>query len=215
LIIADQCSRPQTSGGQAMRNNVSGAALIAGVRAKHPRFVDALIADAKVSASYRGERSEFRSRADAVAQSLRLMWVSDAFLAQACYRAKARLQSLGVPVLPRLAHRMAMMTAQVCIGDPVVVDAGVYLAHGQVVIDGFVEVHRGVVIFPWVTVGLRAGDVRGPTIGPDVHIGTGAKIIGPVTVGPRARIGANSVVVDDVAEGITVVGSPARPANVR
>lgn len=198
-----------------MRNDVNRAALIAGVRAKHPHFFDALIADASVAASYRAERSKFRGRGDALAQSLRLMWVSDAFLAQACYRAKARLQTLGVPVLPRLAHRLAMVTAQVCIGDPVVVDAGVYLAHGQVVIDGFVEVHRGVVIFPWVTVGLRAGDVRGPTIGRDVHIGTGAKVIGPITVGPRARIGANSVVVDDVAEGITVVGSPARPAHPR
>jgi len=198
-----------------MRNDVSGPALIAGVRAKHPHFFDALLADARVAASFRGERSEFRSRADALTQSLRLMWVSDAFLAQACYRAKARLQSLGVPVLPRLAHRLAMMTAQVCIGDPVVVDAGVYVAHGQVVIDGFVEVHRGVVIFPWVTVGLRAGDLRGPTIGRDVHIGTGAKLIGPITVGARARIGANSVVVHDVAEGITVVGSPARPVDGR
>jgi len=139
-----------------------------------------------------------------------LMWVSDAFLAQACYRAKARMQALGIPVVPRVAHRLAMMTAQVCIGDPVVVHPGVYLAHGQVVIDGFVEVHRGVVIFPWVTIGLRGGNIQGPTIGRDVHIGTGAKVIGPVTVGPRARIGANAVVVDDVADGTTVVGSPAR-----
>ena len=88
-----------------------------------------------------------------------------------------------------------------------------YIAHGQVVIDGFVEVHRGAVIFPWVTIGLRAGDFRGPTIGRDVHIGTGAKVIGPVEVGPHARIGANSVVVDDVAAGATVVGSPARPSH--
>jgi serine O-acetyltransferase len=195
-----------------MGKDVNRSALIAGVRARHPHFFAALIADASVTASYRAERSEFRGRADAFAQVLRLMWSSDAFLAQACYRAKARLQSLGVPVLPRLAHRLAMMIAQVCIGDPVVVDAGVYLAHGQVVIDGFVEVRRGVVVFPWVTIGLRAGDFRGPTIGRDVHIGTGAKVIGPVTVGARARIGANAVVVDDVAEGITVVGSPARPA---
>ena len=43
-----------------------------------------------------------------------------------------------------------------------------------------------------------------------MHIGTGAKVIGPVTVGARARIGANAVVVDDVAEAVTVVGSPAR-----
>ena len=31
---------------------------------------------------------------------LRLAVVSDAFLAQALYRAKARLQALGVPMLP-------------------------------------------------------------------------------------------------------------------
>jgi serine O-acetyltransferase len=195
-----------------MRKDVNGAALMAGVRAKHPHFVAAMIADASVTASYRAERSEFHGRADAIVQSLRLMWVSDAFLAHACYRAKARMQALGIPVLPRLAHRLAMMTAQVCIGDPVVMQPGVYIAHGQVVIDGFVEVERGTVIFPWVTIGLRAGDFQGPTIGRDVHIGTGAKVIGPIKVGAGARIGANSVVVDDVDERITVVGSPARPA---
>ena len=188
-----------------------GASLVAGVRARHPHFLDALVEDARISASYRAERSQFRGRADALGQALRLMWVSDAFFALACYRAKARLQALGVPVLPRVAHRLAMATSQVCIGDPVVVEPGVYLAHGQVVIDGFVEIGRGAVIFPWVTIGLRAGDFRGPVLGHDVHVGTGAKVIGPVRVGTRARIGANSVVVDDVADGITVAGSPARP----
>jgi serine O-acetyltransferase len=183
----------------------------AAVRGRHPHFVHALIADAKVTAAYRSERSEFHGRLDALAQALRLMWVSDAFFAQACYRAKARLQSLRIPILPRVAHRVAMMTAQVCIGDPVVVRPGIYLAHGQVVIDGFVEIQRGVVIFPWVTIGLRAGDFRGPTIGRGVQIGTGAKVIGPVTVGANAQIGANAVVVDDVPANATVVGLPAKP----
>ena len=187
------------------------SSLIANRRAQHPRFIAAVIADARVTCAYRAERSQFRGRADAALQALRLMWVSDAFLAQVFYRAKARLQSLGVPVLPRLAHRLAMATAQVCIGDPVIVRPGLYLAHGQVVIDGLVEIHRGVVIFPWVTVGLRAGNFQGPTIGGNVHIGTGAKVIGPVTVGKGARIGANAVVTHDVAPGTTVIGAPARP----
>ena len=187
------------------------SSLIAERRARHPRFIAAVIADARVTASYRAERSEFNGRVDAALQALRLMWVSDAFLAQTFYRAKARLQALGIPVLPRIAHRLAMATAQVCIGDPVVVQPGLYLAHGQVVIDGFVEIHRGVVIFPWVTVGLRAGDFEGPTIGRNVHIGTGAKVIGPVTVHKGARIGANAVVTRDVPAGTTVVGAPARP----
>ena len=186
---------------------------MAGVRAKHPRFFAALVADAKTTAAYRAERFEFRGRADALTQAMRLMWVSDAFAAQALYRAKARLQSLGIPILPRIAHRLAMMIAQVSIGDPVVMQPGVYLAHGQVVIDGFVEIHRGVVIFPWVTIGLRAGNFDGPKILDGVHIGTGSKVIGPVTIGTGARIGANSVVVADVAPHTTVVGAPARPVS--
>jgi serine O-acetyltransferase len=182
------------------------------LRARHPRLREAVAADARITARLRGERHEFRSRADLALQALRLAWVSDAFLAQALYRAKARGQALGIPLLPRLAHRLAMALAQVSIGDPVVVHPGVYLVHGQVVIDGLVEVHRGVVIAPFVTVGLRAGDVRGATIEEGATLGTGAKVIGPVRIGAGATVGANAVVVDDVAPGTTVVGAPARPA---
>ena len=172
-----------------------------------------MIADAELTARYRGERWTVRSKGMALIQVLRLMWVTDAFLAQCLYRLKARMQAFRVPVLPRLAHRLAMMTAQVSIGDPVIVGAGIYLAHGQVVIDGFVEIGCGTVIFPWVTVGLLAGNFQGPTIGKDVHIGTGAKILGPVQIGAGAQIGANAVVVSDVPAATTVVGIPARQVN--
>jgi serine O-acetyltransferase len=182
------------------------------LRARHPRLREALVADARITARYRGERHEFRSRLDAAAQIARLCWASDAFMAHALYRAKARLQALGVPLLPRLLHKLAMLTAQVSIGDPVVMHPGVYLVHGQVVADGLVEIHSGAVIAPFVTIGLRAGDVQGATLERDVNIGTGAKVIGGVRIGAGATVGANAVVVDDVAPGTTVVGAPARPA---
>ena len=181
------------------------------LRAQHPPLREALVADARVTASYRGERHEFTSRADAAAQMLRLALVSDAYLGQALYRLKARLQARGVPVLPRIAHRLAMALAQISIGDPVVVHPGVYVIHGQIVVDGLVEIHSGTVIAPFVTIGLRAGDVRGATIERDVSIGTGAKVIGAVRIGAGATVGANAVVVDDVPPGATVVGAPARP----
>ena len=81
------------------------------IRSRHPRLREALAADVEMTARYRGERSEFRSSLDLARVGLRLAWQSDAFLAQALYRAKARLQSLGVPILPRLAHRLAMALA--------------------------------------------------------------------------------------------------------
>jgi serine O-acetyltransferase len=185
-------------------------AIHAEVRAKHPKFGEAVLADARVTATYRGERADFHSTLDAIAQIIRLAVVSDAFVAQIAYRGKARLQALGVPLVPRLLHRVAMMTAQVSIGDPVVVHPGLYLFHGQVVMDGLVEIGPGALIAPWVTIGLVAPNIQGPTIGAMVSIGTGAKVLGQVTVGNGAKIGANSVVLQDVPPGRTAVGSPAR-----
>jgi hypothetical protein len=97
------------------------------LRARHPRFSEAVLADARVAARCRGERHAFGSRADGVLQALRLAWASDAFAAQVAYRAKARLQALRVPVLPRLGHRVAITVAQVAIGDPVVIRPGIYI----------------------------------------------------------------------------------------
>jgi serine O-acetyltransferase len=181
------------------------------VRSRHPGLREAVLADAKLTAAHRFERHEFRSGPDAAMQVIRLMVQSDAFLAQVLYRVKAALQARGVPLLPRLAHRLAMVLAQVSIGDPVLVHPGVYIVHGHVVVDGYAEIHSGVSIGPFVTIGLRGTDITGPTIGPNVSIGTGAKVLGPVRVGTGAKIGANAVVVDDVPESATVVGVPARP----
>lgn len=182
---------------------------------RHPGFRLAVREDARVTAAQRGERSEFRSGGDAALQVLRLMWVSDAFMAHVLYRARARLMARGIPVLPRILHKLSMMSAQVSIGDPVLMHPGVYIVHGQIVLDGLVEVGAGAVLSPWITIGLRAGNVQGATVGPNVNVGTGAKIIGPVTVGAGARIGANAVVVDDVPDGVTVVGIPAKQVGNR
>jgi serine O-acetyltransferase len=195
----------------AADDSIDRRAFMRAVRDRFPGFREAVRADARANAYYRGERYVFRSRLDLVVQIVRLCVQSDAFLAQVLYRAKASMQRRGIPLLPRVAHKLAMSTAQVSIGDPVIVAGGLYLMHGQIVIDGNVEVGPGAVIAPWVTIGLRAGDVHGATIGDSVHIGTGAKVVGPVTIGEGAHIGANAVVVDDVAEGTTVVGAPARP----
>jgi serine O-acetyltransferase len=190
--------------------NPAKGELIRSIHARHPRLRDALPADTSVVAAHRGERSDFHSRTDMVLQALRLLWVTDAFAAQVLYRVKARLQARGVPILPRIAHRLAMWIAQVTIGDYTVIAPGIYIVHGQCVIDGITEIGSGVVVSPHVTVGLRAGDFQGPVIEANVNIGAGAKVIGPVRVGDGARIGANAVVVDDVPPGVTVVGAPAR-----
>jgi serine O-acetyltransferase len=181
------------------------------LRRRHPHFRHAVAADARVALARRDEPAELRTPVEAVRQVLRLMLVTDAFAAQVMYRLKARLQALEVPVLPWLAHRAAIVLGGICIGSPVHVEAGVYFPHGNVVIDGIAEIHQGVTIAPWVTIGRVQHEVRGPVVGREARIGTGAKLLGPITIGDGATVGANAVVVDDVAPGATVAGVPARP----
>lgn len=181
-----------------------------GVRAAHPPLREAIVADALLTMRLRGEGHDFTSRYDTLRQIVRLAWQSDAFLGQSLYRLKARLQAWRIPLAPRIAHHLAQASAQISIGDPVVVESGVYLMHGQVVIDGVSRVGAGTVVAPFVTIGLRSGSYEGPTIEAGVQIGTGAKILGSVRIGAGAQVGANAVVLDDVEPGATVVGVPAR-----
>lgn len=179
-------------------------------RRRQPPFVAAVCEDARVTAAYRSERHEFRGPLDTFVQVVRLCVVTDAFFGQVLYRAKVRLVARGVPLLPHVLHRAIARSSQMFIGDPVVMAPGVHFPHGHVVIDGITEIETGVVIFPFVTVGLVAGDFFGPTIRRGAHVGTGAKVLGSVEVGPRAQIGANAVVRRDVPAEATAVGVPAR-----
>jgi UDP-perosamine 4-acetyltransferase len=48
------------------------------------------------------------------------------------------------------------------------------------------------------------------TIGSGGHIGTGATVIQGISIGPNSLVAAGAVVVQDVEEGTTVRGVPAR-----
>ncbi|MEI2642886.1 MAG: hypothetical protein V9G10_11285 [Candidatus Nanopelagicales bacterium] len=185
------------------------------VRQRHaasPGFRAALAADVMATLRYRAEGRPHLSRTELIAETIRLSWVSDAFLAQVLYRGRVAALRRGLPVLPRMLHFGSMAVSQVCIGDPVIIGGGLYLPHGQVVVDGLTQVGADVVLFPWTTIGLRAGNFNGPQIENGVHVGTGAKVVGPVTLGTNARVGANAVVIEDVPAGSTVVGVPGRLA---
>jgi serine O-acetyltransferase len=86
---------------------------------------------------------------------------------------------------------------------------GLLLPHPNgIVIHPDAEIGPNCLLFQQVTIG--ANDRGVPRIGGHVDIGAGAKILGPVTIGHHARIGANAVVIDDVPQGATAVGIPAR-----
>ena len=86
--------------------------------------------------------------------------------------------------------------------------------HGMgVVIGGTSIIGDDCMMYQGVTLGMtgkQLGGKRHPTLGNNVFIGANAVLLGSITVGDNTRIGAGAVVVDDVSDGATMVGVPAR-----
>jgi serine O-acetyltransferase len=171
--------------------------------------------DARRAAAMRGEPHEFGSAWAAWMNVLRLLWASDDFAGVALYRVRTWLMDAHIPLIPHLASRVSAVLWGIRIGDRAVILEGLYLPHGTIVVDGVTFVGRNATIAPYVTIGLRQGDFLGPRIGDNVFIGTHASVIGDIHVGAGATVAAGAVVVDDVVDGATVAGVPARPVETR
>jgi len=130
-------------------------------------------------------------------------------------RVYERAVALGFRFHP-LVHKSASVAADVVLGVGVQVMAGAIVQTG-VSIASNVLINTGAVIDHDCTLEshchiaprtVLSGEV---TVGRGAHIGTGATIRQGIRVGPGAIVGAGAVVVNDVPEGCTVVGVPARP----
>lgn len=117
--------------------------------------------------------------------------------------------------LPALVHPSAVVSPSAVIGDASVVmplaiiNASAHIGAAVIINSGAVVEHDcsvedGAHVSPNATV---AGGAR---LGELAWVGAGACVIPSVRVGRASVVGAGAVVIRDVAEGVTVVGCPAR-----
>ncbi len=88
-----------------------------------------------------------------------------------------------------------------------------FIDHGMgIVIGETSEIGEDCLLYQGVVLGGTTIEKkkRHPTLGNNVVVGAGATLLGAIKIGDNARVGAGSVVVNDVLEGATVVGIPAR-----
>lgn len=116
--------------------------------------------------------------------------------------------------LARLISQVARLLTAIEIHPGATIGRRFFIDHGfGVVIGETARIGDDVTMYHGVTLGgvTFAGGIRHPQVGNKVIIGAGAQLLGPITIGDNARIGSNAVVVNNVDEGVTVVGIPARP----
>jgi len=135
---------------------------------------------------------------------------TDGTFAMIVYRLMQVSQRTRLVPLAMLFNKLNVVFGQCIIGRDADFGPSFVLVHSQgVVINSSVRGGSNVRLEHQVTIGAEKGE--SPSIGDDVFIGAGAKIVGAVRVGNAVRIGANAVVVDDLPDGVTAVGIPARP----
>ncbi|MFO8008361.1 MAG: DapH/DapD/GlmU-related protein [Candidatus Brocadiia bacterium] len=152
--------------------------------------------------------------ADGVARSLLHALVTDGSLCTVLYRLMGALRRWHLRPLAALAYKLNSLLSGAVIGRGARFGPGLVVLHSVgVVVNSAVRAGRNVIIESGVTIGAEKGGC--PSIGDNVFIGSGAKLIGPIRVGSDVRIGANAVVLEDVPDGATVVGVPAKVVKMR
>lgn len=115
--------------------------------------------------------------------------------------------------LARLISQISRFFTGIEIHPGAKIGRGLVIDHGMgVVIGETAEIGYNVLLYHGVTLGGTGKDKgkRHPTVGNNVVIGAGAKVLGPIYIGSNSKIGANSVVLNNVPEGATAVGIPAK-----
>jgi serine O-acetyltransferase len=147
------------------------------------------------------------------AKSLLRMWLSDGSTAQILYRAMRFCQTHHLKPLAFLLYRLNASVGHVVIGRGAELGPGLIILHSfGIVINSSVRAGKNLVIEHGVTIGAEKS--QSPVLGDNVFIGAGAKVLGAVLIGSNVKIGANAVVLQDLPDGATAVGIPARVVRI-
>jgi serine O-acetyltransferase len=140
---------------------------------------------------------------------LRLLWQHLPVRATALFRLACWLKRRRIPFFPGALQRLNFGLFGIEIPSGAEIGGGLYIAHPVGTVIAPRRIGRNCSIIAAVTIGMRT-EREFPDIGDDVFIGAGARVLGGIRIGDRAIIGANAVVIQDVPDGATAVGVPAR-----
>lgn len=126
-----------------------------------------------------------------------------------------QLQTRGA-TLATLIHPAATVSPHATVGAGSVVFAGAVVNIGArlgraVIINTGATVDHDCVLEDGVHVSPGAHLAGGVTVGRESWVGIGSAVREGVTIGHQVCVGAGAVVVKSIADGLTVVGNPARP----
>ena len=135
------------------------------------------------------------------------------------YRLGRFLFLIDVPILKIvlrfiafIMHKLTEVFLGLSIKPGTDIGPGLYVGHtGAIIIHPGAKIGKNLNIGTGVIIGEKGVGYGGiPILGDNIYIGVGAKILGNVKIGNNVKIGANAVVLQDLPDGATAVGVPAK-----
>jgi len=125
-----------------------------------------------------------------------------------------RAKSMGVPLF-RAIHPSAVIARGVQLGEGVVIFAHVTVNTGTIIDDDVIlntacSVDHGCELGAHVHIAPGANLCGGVYVGETTLVGVGVVVIPGVHIGANATIGGGAAVIDNLPDGVTAVGVPAR-----
>ena len=147
---------------------------------------------------------------------LEVVFGYNGFHALLFHRMNQAIWKLGLRALSRFIANIGRILTGIEIHPEAKIGKRLFIDHGTgVVIGQTAIIGDDVTIYHGVTLGGvgrsdQKGEKRHPTIDDGAMVGAGAQVLGDITVGKKAKVGSNSVVTNDIPDGATALGIPAR-----
>ncbi len=195
------------------KNNLllDGAATLAAIAAHGAK--KAVQKGDKLLREIRYDVAAFRQRDPAATSDAEVLLLYSGMHARLAHRLSHKLYKDGHPHAARAVSQGAKFITGIEIHPGATIGRGLVIDHGSgVVIGETAEIGDDCTIYQGVTLGGTGKDIgkRHPTLGNNVMVGAGAKILGPVKIGDNVKVAAGAVVLNELPEGATAVGIPAK-----
>ncbi len=145
-----------------------------------------------------------------------VLFAYNGFHAVCLHRMNNAIWSIGLRAFARFCANLTRWLTGIEIHPEANIGKNFFIDHGTgVVIGQTAVIEDNVTIYQGVTLGGvgRVGEVNGkrhPTLKTGAIIGANAQVLGDITIGVNSKVGANSVVTNDIPDGMTAIGIPAR-----
>ena len=125
------------------------------------------------------------------------------------YLRMAKSSNLFLSLVFRLLKAWLGKRVNVQLNYKVPIGYGLYIPHGNVVINSKSVIGNNCSLLQFVSIGAVHGR-KSATIGDNVYIGPNTSIVGAISIGDNCVIGAGTVVLANMDPNKVVVGSPGR-----